>query len=240
MRVRDYDELAAAADPAWPVIEQLAAAAAVPVNVVPSGDADSGPRTLYRLQVTVHSFLGAVAGHCGAILVDHGWLRLLGSGLDGLPSLSDANGLGEPTERSTAPGHLIVAYDVLGGTFALNGGGLPGEPGEICYLGPDTLAWTPIGLPGHSGLVQWALAGGIEETFADLRWPGWEEQAEAARPGQGITAFPPLWAAESRDGSAVSRKIISLAELVACHAETARQLAELPDGGRVQIRITQD
>jgi hypothetical protein len=240
MKIRTYDELTAVADPAWPVLQQLITTATVAVSVLPPRDLEAGQRTLYRLQVTARSFLGALAVHCGAIMVDHGWLRLLGSGLDGLPSLAEANGMDEPMEQSIPPGHLVVAYDVLGGTFAVNGGGLLGKPGEVCYLGPDTLEWTPTGLPGHSAFVQWALSGGLAAMSAHLRWTGWEQQADVAAPGEGIMTYPPLWAAEARDGSPVSRSIVPLAELMAWHDESARQLSSLPDGQTVRVKVTDD
>jgi hypothetical protein len=236
MRLRSAEELASPEAPAWPVVASLISDAPVDAVVLPPRDNEAGLLTLFRLQVTTGSTLGALAAHCGAILVDHGWLRLLGSGLDGLPGLAEANGLGEPSERSMPPGHLVVAHDVLGGTFAVNGGSLPGDRGEICYFGPDTLSWTPIGLPGHSALVRWALSGGPGEAFADLRWPGWEQQAAAAGPGQAISTYPPLWAAESR-GSTVQRSIVPLSEAVASHDEFARQLGGIPDGQTVRVEI---
>lgn len=204
--------------------------------VVPSRHAADGPRTLYRLQVSTGSTLGALAACCGAIVVDHGWLRLLGSGVDGLPGLAEANGLDEPGEQSAPPGHLVVAHDVVGGTFAVNGGSLPGDPGEICYFGPDNLRWTAVGLPGHSALIRWALSGGLADTFADLRWPGWEQQAQTAGPGQALFTYPPLWAAES-GGSAAQRSIVPLSEVLDSRDEFARQLGDTPDGQLVRIKI---
>jgi hypothetical protein len=241
MRIRSYQELSAVSDPAWRHVQRLIAEAAVPVRVMPPRDPDEATAALFRLQVTTQSTLGALAANCGAILVDGGWLRLLGSGLDGLPSLPEANGLGEPGETSSPPGHLVVGYDVLGGAFAVNGGGLPAEPGEICYFGPDTLSWTPIGIPGPSALLRWALAGGLAETFADLRWAGWEHEVPALTAGEGITCFPPLWSAEAHSRTVeVRRSPASLTELLLLNQESATQLADLPEGGRVRIVVTDD
>jgi len=241
MTVRSHQELAEVSDPAWPHIKQLVAEAAVPVQVMPARDPHEATTALFRLQVTTHSTLGALAANCGAVLIDGGWLRLLGSGLEGLPSLPEANGLGEPAEASSPLGYLVVGYDVLGGTFVVNGHGLPAEPGEICYFGPDTLSWTPIGVPGHSALLRWAIAGGLAETFADLRWPDWKRDVAALTAGEGITCFPPLWSAEAHNGTvAVRRSPASLTELVSLHQESARQLSDLPNGSRVMIRIKND
>src|SRR3954465_6506482 len=117
------------------------------VRVLPAPAEDRG-RCLLRLQVTTRSPLGALAWETGGLLLDHGWLRILGGGTDVLPDLASASGLDGGAARAPAPGlaggpppFLVVAQDVLGGIFAVNGGGLPTEPGEVAYFPPDTLAW---------------------------------------------------------------------------------------------------
>ena len=52
-------------------------------------------------------------------------MRLLGGGA-GLPDLAAANDLGPPG-ASGPPPWLTVGFDVLGGRFAVSGGGLPGR-----------------------------------------------------------------------------------------------------------------
>lgn len=86
-------------------------------------------------------------------------MRLLGGGSEGLPDLAAANGLERPG-TSELPPWLTVGFDVLGGRFAVNGGGLPGQPGEVCYWGPDTLAWTALG-GGYSQFARMVLSGGL-------------------------------------------------------------------------------
>lgn len=68
-------------DPAWPLIQTWISEATSEVVVLPS-DRTRGEETLYRLQVTSHSALGAVGFEIGGILIDHGCLRLLGSGCE--------------------------------------------------------------------------------------------------------------------------------------------------------------
>jgi len=71
-------------DPAWPLVQQWIAEARNPVEVLPvtqkAADAE-----LEALQVTVRSPMGAIAYHTGGLLVDHGWVRILGSGHARLP-----------------------------------------------------------------------------------------------------------------------------------------------------------
>jgi len=232
--LRSLAELIDVDRPAWPVVMGLVASATVDVQVLDLPSPRNGQDTLVNLQVTAGSFLGAIALHCGGLLIDHGWLRLLGGGTSGLPDLASANGL--PAPDLQPPGHLVVGYDVLGGSFAVNGGDLPGRSGEICYFGPDTLDWAPLGLSGHSALLQWALAGGLAETFADLRWKGWHDES-ASGPGHGIRVYPPLWSEQARPLENTTRRRASLAELVRFHQDQAHQFAELPDGSPVSIRV---
>lgn len=112
MPLRSVDELAVDRDSAWPGLVERIGDALVPVRVHPALPQD-GRRTLYRLQVTTRSTLGALAFHCGALEVDHGWVKVLGAGAAGLPDLATVNGLGEPTAESQPPALLVVALDVL-------------------------------------------------------------------------------------------------------------------------------
>jgi hypothetical protein len=92
---------------------------------------EAAQRALEALQVTTRSPLGAVAFHTGGILVDGGWLRILGSGSPRLPRALDTwNGL-EGSVR--LPGKLLVADDALGGFFAWFD-----QPRTVHYLAPDT------------------------------------------------------------------------------------------------------
>lgn len=127
----------------------------------------------------------------------------------------------------------MIALDVLGGWFAINGGALPGSSNEICYFAPDTLRWRPLGC-AHAALISSALGGGLDGFYEKLRWPGWQDEVAALGPGQGFSVYPVLWSLEGRaDLAANSRKVVPLNELVAFHEETARQLADVPDGTRL-------
>lgn len=232
--VRTLSELTDVSDPAWPELRGSLDRAEVDVDVLPVA-AEAGRRTLYRLQVTARSTLGALALHTGGVRVDHGWLTILGGGHADLPDIATASGLGEPEPGGAPPGSLVVALDVFGGRFAVNGGGLPGRPGEVCYFAPDRLDWLALGA-GHSAFVGWALGGGLADFAADRRWPGWQDEVGRLEPGRGLSVYPPLWSAESRAGiAAASRKPVPLAELTALQEDAARQLSGLPDGAQTDL-----
>jgi hypothetical protein len=179
--VRGIDELTNVDDPAWPWLQELFAASAVPLKVLPP-EPDKAGRTLVQLQVTVRSVLGALVLNCGGLAVDGGWVRVFGGGLardgDGLPGLAQVNSFPEVCDAGRHPAAgLVVGHDVLGGVFALNGHdpeavGRPGAPGHMIYFAPDTLRWEPLDI-GHSAWVSWLLSGRLEKFYERLRWPGW-------------------------------------------------------------------
>lgn len=238
-QLRSVVELEDVADPAWPILQEALAGAAVRVEVL-GVTPEQGRAVLHRLQVTTRSVLGALARHCGGVVVDGGWLRILGGGHSGgggvLDDLATANGIPEPPGTSSSPGLLVVAHDVLGGRFAVDGGALGLGPGEVCYWAPDSLGWESLEI-GHGAFVQWALGGGTTKFYDDLRWTGWEADVAGVRLDQGLAAYPPPWSVEGH-GPDVSRRAVPYGELVAYLDETARQLRDLPDGGQVPFRWT--
>lgn len=76
---RTLEELIDANEPGWPVAQEWAKNATNPVELL-SADRARGEETLPALQVTSRSPMGAISLACGGILVDRGWLRILGSG----------------------------------------------------------------------------------------------------------------------------------------------------------------
>jgi hypothetical protein len=183
--------------------------------------------------------MGALALHTGGLLVDDGWLRVLGGGDDrGLPSLPQANGLpgdGQP------PAALLVAYDVLGGRFEVNGPepatvGRPGRPGEVCYFGPDTLTWESLDA-GHSDWLSWIAADGTTEFYRSLRWPGWRAETHGLPLTHGITVYPFLWSQEAHhDLSATTRSPAPISELFSLQNEFGARFAAEPDTSALHIR----
>jgi hypothetical protein len=162
--MRDLGELIEVDDPAWPVLLEEISRSEVPVEVLPADEAQ-GRCCLLQLQVTVRSYLGAVAVHSGGLLLDGGWLRMYGSGgasSDVMPGIAHVNGFPAVFEPSWRPVGLVVAHDVLGGVFALNGldsadAGRPGEPGEVVYFAPDSMEWESLQV-GHGGRTPTGLS----------------------------------------------------------------------------------
>jgi hypothetical protein len=233
--VRTARELLEVTDPAWPEVQDAVAASPLDVRV-PAVAPGAGADVIARLQVSARSTLGALASASGGIVVDHGWLRILGGGNEGLPDLASANGLDVPGPDAQPPPALVVGYDVLGGRFALDAGGLGVQEGEVCYLGPDSLAWVGLGA-GHSAFVHWALAGeGLEDFYASLRWPGWEERVAGVALDRGLAVYPPPFTEEGRDLVAASLREVPFAELLSWYDELREQIAGLGEGETFELR----
>jgi hypothetical protein len=236
--MRELNELTDVADPAWP--ELLAMVDACPISVaVPAADPRESQRGLLQLQVTARSMLGGLVLNCGGLVVDDGWVRVYGggSGRDGaLPSLAQVNGFPETVDPAWRPAAaLVVAHDVLGGVFALNGAdpaaeGRPGEPGQMTYFAPDALEWEALEV-GHSAWLQWLLAGDLDGFYSRLRWTTWREDSATASYSQGINHFPGLWTKEAHDDlDAVSRKPVPMREVLGLAADVARQFGPADPG----------
>jgi len=211
MSARSLVDLVNTADPAMALVRGWLAEAKNHVEIL-ACDPAAGAATLLALQVTTRSPMGALAYETGGILVDHGWLRILGAGSPKLPrSLASWNGLPGPIERHRLPGAILIADDAAGGFFALNGGGLPGQPGTVLYYAPDTLRWEPLEL-GYSDWLNWAFKGDLARFNASTRWSGWEAEVGALAGDRAVSFYPFLWAAGPSIGER-HRSTVSLDEL---------------------------
>lgn len=216
-------------DSAWPLVESWIKEAANEVRVLPTERA-RGEATLHAIQVTTRSPLGAVALETGGLLVDHGWIRILGSGSTTMSaSLGTWNGLEEPAQLEEIENALVVANDAAGGLFALNGGAFDGESGSAFYFAPDTVEWFDM-MMSYSGFLQWACSGDVSRFYESLRWDGWQHEIARATADQGFALYPPPFTKEGSPIGNARRSLVPIAELCAYYRECARQLSELPEG----------
>ena len=190
--MRSFEELLNAEEPGWAVVTGWLRDATNPVEVLPPVEG-SRRSALVALQVTTRSPMGAIIYETGGILVDHGWIRILGSGCERLPrSIAEWNWGRTYHESGERPPYLLVADDVIGGFFALDGGGLGGKVGSMFYFGPDSLCWEPMDMR-YSDFLYWCFVGDIAKYYADYRWEGWQADA-ASLPGDKVFGFYPfLW-----------------------------------------------
>jgi hypothetical protein len=226
---RSLHDLLNAEDPAWTAVERSLQSASNLVEIL-TADPMDGQRAIQAIQAPVNTTMGAVALNAGGLLVDHGWLRVLGAGHQRLPgSLLDWNGLGQTRAWRTVSGALVVAWDVIGGVFAVNGGGLPGPEGLMSYYAPDHHRWVETGF-GYTSFLDWCAEGDLAGFYNHLRWADWEEDVLALRGDQAIHLWPQPWMISPFDPDGVARRVVAadaLPELV--FTGRSPQLDELPN-----------
>jgi hypothetical protein len=234
--MRPLAELIDDRDPAWPVIVSWLAKATHSVEVL---DADFGRRdaVLVALQVTTHSTMGAVAYETGGLMIDHSWLRLLGSGHTRMPrDIASWNRLDRPEqwfprleiisdqgEVQSTPGLLLIADDAAGGFFGINGGLFPTKPGTIIYFPPDDVDWFDTKL-SYSQFIQWVFTGDLGKFYETSRWTGWQEECSQLAGDRAFSFMPPLWVKHSTIDDR-SRRAIHVDEVLGFYLKMRSQLA---------------
>lgn len=120
--MRTVEELINTKEPGWPLVQGWIREATNKVEIL-SCDSLKGRDALYKTQVTTRSPMGAIIFSTGGILIDHGWIRILGSGSSRLNrTLPDWNKGISINEFGEQPPFLLIADDAVGGFFAINGG----------------------------------------------------------------------------------------------------------------------
>jgi hypothetical protein len=210
----ELHELINADDPAMPIVREWISRAVRPVEIlVPSSSRDN---VLVQMQVTTRSPMGAVAYETGGILIDRGWLRVLGSGHPRLTrTLPGWN-------MNRGVGFYLVADDAVGGFFAINGGALGGDLKNLYYFASDTLRWEPLNF-GYSASLEWACTGKYDVFCHALRWPGWEVDVAAVQGDRCLITWPPLWTKEGH-GPSAHRANVPVEEAWGVQMDFARQL----------------
>ena len=168
------------------------------------------------MQVTTRSPMGAVVYETGGILIDGGWLRVLGSGHPRLTrTLPDWN-------ADRADGYLLVADDAIGGFFAINGGAMGSDVKCIYYFAPDTLEWESLKI-GYSDFLQWTCSGKLDAFYDWIRWSDWQSDVAQLQGDRCFGFYPPLFTKEGKNGAG-QRDEIPVEEAWGLQMEFRKQL----------------
>ena len=188
--LKELHELINRDDSGWQIVQGWVAAAKNTGEVLPPPDKATREKALLSTQVTTRSPMGAVIYETGGILVDHGWIRILGSGHSRLPrSLPDWNFGRSFSESGPQPTFLLCADDVIGGFFAIDGGGLGIASGKVCFFAPDRLAWENTNL-GYSEFLVWCFQGDVAKFYESQRWTGWEKEIATLGGADALDIYP--------------------------------------------------
>ena len=209
-------------EPGWKLVSDWIKEAKNKVAILPK-DQKSAELALYNTQVTTRSPMGAIIYETGGILIDNGWIRILGSGSEKLNrNLPDWNKGKSITEFGQQAPYFLVADDVIGGFFAINGGGFGEDLGQMYYFAPDCLEWEDMEM-GYSDFIWWTLTGDLEQFYEGLKWDNWNIEIENLDGNKGIGFYPFLWT-EYDNINDLSRKSISIDEIWNLQLDFKKQL----------------
>lgn len=214
--LRTLEELVNQTEPAIQTIRELIAVAENDCEILPPSE--QRDNVLLELQVTTRSTLGSIAYETGGILVDHGWLRFLGSGHPKLTrNLAEWN-------RGRSNGFFLVADDAVGGFYALNGGAFGDDMSNVYYWAPDNLQWVPLQL-GFTDFFHAVLTSRLAKFYETLRWPGWEGDVALLPTDQCFAFYPFLWTNEGSVSTSF-RGPVPIDESFSLKADFIRQMSE--------------
>ncbi|OOF89252.1 hypothetical protein BKG94_01255 [Rodentibacter ratti] len=189
--MQTLEQLISPQSSAWPTLSQWIEQARNHCRVIKK-DQPSAERELFTMQMPTSSPMGAVIYETGGILIHHGWLRILGSGSFQLPrGLMDWNFSKSFKESGEKPQYLLVADDVIGGYFALNGGSLGENLGKIYYFSPKDLVWHNLNFT-YTEFLAWALNGDLDAFYQGLFWQNWQEEVKQLDGNQVFVFTPDL------------------------------------------------
>ena len=213
MSARSLHESFAAGEPAWPVVQTWISAAKNSVEILPPLEAQR-EKVLLDVGVLLASPMGAIVYNTGGLLVDHGWLRFLGSGSPRLSRTLPSWNQGRSSDaHGNRRGFHLVADDVIGGFFALNGGAFAGPKTEVFYFAPDTLRWENLPGMGYTEFLNWSFNSDLDKFYGALRWPGWQSEVSILSGDEALSIYPPLFTKEGRNIRDCSRRRCPVSEV---------------------------
>lgn len=221
--MRPLEELVNKKDSAWPIVQEMVKSAKNKVEIL-HVNAEKTNDALYKTQVTTRSPMGAIVYNTGGILVDNGWIRILGSGNTKLDrSLPDWNKGKSFKEFGESPSFLLIADDAIGGFFILNGGSLGEDLGKVYYFAPDNLEYEPLDIT-YTEFLDFCFNNDLNQFYKDNRWKNWQKEVSELDGNKVFSFYPYLWTKEGKDINKNSRKAISIEEQYNLNIEFRKQL----------------
>lgn len=223
VKMKPVQELINTKEPGWPLVRNWIDSASNKIEVL-SCDTSKAKQTLYEAQVTTRSPMGAIIYSTGGILIDNGWIRILGSGSGKLKrDISSWNKGRSFTVAGQTPSFLLIADDAVGGFFAINGGAFGTDLGKVYYMAPNDLKWQPLDLT-YSGFLNFCFNGDLKAFYESLRWNGWEKDLQLLNNDSVFTFFPYLFTKEGDDINKITRGVAPVAEQYSFNMEMRKQL----------------
>lgn len=222
-KMKTINELIIEKDSGWKLVKEWIGTAKNKVEILPA-DPEKAKDALYKTQVTTSSPMGAIIYNTGGLLIDNGWIRILGSGSSKLNrTLPDWNKGKSFKEFGETPSFLLIADDALGGFYLLNGGGLGQDLGKVYYFSPDNLEYEALDIT-YSEFLEFCFNNDLDKFYAESRWKDWKKEVSVLEGDKVYNFYPFLWTTEGTDINKVSRKVIPVEEQYSLNIDLRKQL----------------
>lgn len=222
-KIRPVEELINKTDPGWTLVTDWIKSAKNKVEILPV-DTTKAKDALYKIQVTTRSPMGAVVYMTGGLLIDNGWIRILGSGSEKLNrTLPDWNKGKSFKEFGDAPTFLLIADDAIGGFYLLNSGGLGKDLGKVYYFSPDDLEYEPLDIT-YTEFLQFCFNGDLDKFYKGNRWTKWRNEVSTLDGDKVFNFYPFLWTKEGKNINKISRKAVPVEEQYSFNLSMRKQL----------------
>lgn len=143
----------------------------------------------------------------------NGYLKILGN--DSENGFSYCNELFSKCYNSN---HCLIAYDILGGLFAINIEKL----NSIEYFAPDTLGWEDLEID-YKEFLYWVTTNQLDTFYQELIVPDLLTLDLSLEKNEVVLTYPFIWSMEYTPSGAV-RKIVPFKELLEMNADFYKQL----------------
>ena len=222
-KIRRLDELLNITDPGWPFVQKMIDSAKNKIEVLPC-DTNKAKLALYQTQVSSRSPMGAIIYNTGGMLIDGGWIRILGSGSKIINrTLPDWNKGKSYKNFGEIPGYYLIADDAVGGFFAVNNGFLGKATGKVFYLSPDRLIWEPLDMT-YTDFLYFCFNDNLNNFYENLRWPNWKKDVAKLKGDKVFNFYPYLWTKEGKNIIKNKRRIIPVEEQFQFNMQSRKQL----------------
>lgn len=207
----------------WEMINRWIASSKTKVTVL-SKESNRADSAILQCQLSTDNVLGAIVYNSGGLLIDDGWIRILGSGCKEMDrGLHQWNKGKSKINSGELPNFVLVADDAIGGLFAINTGGIDEmHLNKVFYFGPNSLKWETIGLT-YEQFVVFCMTQDVRDFYHDFKWKGWENEVQQLGPNQVVSAYPLLW---TKDGKELkkNRKVTPIQKLWDTYAAKHKEL----------------
>jgi len=205
--LRSIDKLVDTTESGWDLVQKWVHNAKNDVVVLPH-DSSKAKEVLYHTQVTTRSPMGAIIYYTGGLMIDHGWIRILGGGCSimerSIPEWNKGKSFKEYGEK---PPFLLIGDDAVGGFFAINGGALGPALGKVFYLSPDALKWEEIA-DSYTEFLHFVFNGDLNKFYKGLRWKSWLADVSKLGGDDVFSFYPFLWTYRGKNINKDIRKAV--------------------------------